>query len=376
MKIGIVGGGWYGCHIALSLASSGYNVRLFESCGRLLNRASGNNQFRLHMGFHYSRHQRTRLQSRDGFQRFVERYPSLTKEVPLNIYAVPARDSLIDFSTYRLIMAASGLTFAEWSEHESLLRDVQGAVLTEERVLLIAAARSFFAERLGDAVALETPVVDISQARDHISINGESFDFAIDATWGHLTPPLMPVFYEPTILLYYGASEESPAITFVDGPLSSVYPTELPGLFTLSSVRHTPLGVYRTPMEARAAVAGVDSDLVDAKKRLMEEAIGEYVINFHDQFKFEGVQLAIKTKPVGLHDDRSCYVEKSGRLISVLSGKIDTIFFAMDEVRILLESEFEGNVNSKRAAQKGAPGQTLRSDLSRTWHLIKGGAPG
>ena len=41
------------------------------------------------------------MQSRDGFLRFIERYPHLSRQVPENIYAVPRRDSLIDFLTYR-----------------------------------------------------------------------------------------------------------------------------------------------------------------------------------------------------------------------------------------------------------------------------------
>ena len=81
-----------------------------------MHEASGNNQFRLHLGFHYPRHYGTRAQSRDGFMRFVERYPQLSREVNENIYAVPREDSLVDFATYRLIMTSSGIDFREVRE--------------------------------------------------------------------------------------------------------------------------------------------------------------------------------------------------------------------------------------------------------------------
>jgi pyruvate/2-oxoglutarate dehydrogenase complex dihydrolipoamide dehydrogenase (E3) component len=69
LKIGVIGGGWYGCHISASLLSLGFDVKLFEVGGRLLDKASANNQFRLHQGFHYARHYRTRQQSRYGFSK-------------------------------------------------------------------------------------------------------------------------------------------------------------------------------------------------------------------------------------------------------------------------------------------------------------------
>ena len=102
-SIAIIGAGWYGCHLASSLDAIGMSVKVFERNTRPLHEASGNNQFRLHMGFHYARHYNTRMQSRDGYMRFIERYPSLSGKIENNIYAVPSKDSLIDFLTYRLI---------------------------------------------------------------------------------------------------------------------------------------------------------------------------------------------------------------------------------------------------------------------------------
>jgi L-2-hydroxyglutarate oxidase LhgO len=80
-KVAIIGAGWYGCHIGSSLKTLGFDVTVFEQHARPLHEASGNNQFRLHLGFHYPRHHGTRVQSRDGFMRFMERYPYLSREV-------------------------------------------------------------------------------------------------------------------------------------------------------------------------------------------------------------------------------------------------------------------------------------------------------
>jgi hypothetical protein len=134
----------------------------------------------------------------------------------------------------------------------------------------------------------------------------------------------------------------------VDGPLCSIYPTEDPNLYTLSSVPHTPLGRFGSGQEARDVLAKVDHALVAAKVEAMETQISRYVPSFKDVFRFIGPQLSIKTKPVGSFDDRSCYVFKMGRIFSVMSGKIDTIFFAVERILSLIEAAPESDAAEER----------------------------
>jgi glycine/D-amino acid oxidase-like deaminating enzyme len=49
----VIGGGFYGCAIAVFLAECGGAVTLLEAHDDLLLRASYNNQARLHGGYHY-----------------------------------------------------------------------------------------------------------------------------------------------------------------------------------------------------------------------------------------------------------------------------------------------------------------------------------
>lgn len=355
-SIGLIGAGWYGCHLASSLASLGFQATVFDRRSRALDEASGNNQFRLHLGFHYARHHGTRLQSRDGFQRFIERYPTLSGEVANNLYAVPKADSLIDFDTYKLIMAASGIDFVEVPDIPPFLTRVEGCIRTRERVVMLDRARDFFRRRLGNMLELNVEVERVEQGDNYASINDRRFDYVIDATWGQFSPLPITVYYEPTMLLYYETDRDMPAITMVDGPLCSVYPTEDPSIFTLSSVSHTPLGRYATAGEAHAARASVGEELVKAKRHAMEEQISRYFPSFRDVFRFAGVQLAIKTKPIGGNDDRSCYVFKNNRIFSVMSGKIDTIFFATERVLSMIEADHA-------IAQGPAPARALRKSI-------------
>ncbi|WP_132251107.1 FAD-dependent oxidoreductase [Methylobacterium segetis] len=312
---------------------------MFEKNDRILDEASGNNQFRLHLGFHYPRHAGTRIQSRDGFSRFLERYSDLSRKISENIYAVPKYTSLIDFETYKLIMTATGIPYHTVDRCPLDLQEIEGLIRVDERILMIEKARNYFSHHLGPSLSLSDPVTTLIDRETHIEVNGEKFDYVVDATWGHLLRADFDVFYEPTVLLYFEASPNLPAITFVDGPLYSIYPTEEPKIYTLSSVPHTPLGRYYSAEEARTARDRVDTATIRAKLKVMTEQAQENVRNFPDLYKFIGPQISIKTKLSGSSDDRSCYVGRRGRLFTVLSGKIDTIFHATERILSDIEAD-------------------------------------
>src|SRR5580704_11832618 len=71
----VIGGGFFGCHIALALKGSGFErVHLIEREQGLMRRASFANQARVHNGYHYPRSFTTALSSRHNFGRFVREH--------------------------------------------------------------------------------------------------------------------------------------------------------------------------------------------------------------------------------------------------------------------------------------------------------------
>ena len=331
--------------LGASFKSLGFEVTLFDKSEGLLSLASGNNQFRLHQGFHYARNYRTRVQSRDGYMRFIERYPTLSDAIEHNLYAVPNQDSLIDFLTYRLIMTSSGVEFSEAKPDRYHLTNCSGVLLTEERVMRTDKARALFKLRLNDNLRLGEKVTLIEERDQKAYLNGEAFDYIVDATWGSVLPIDHPVFYEPTLLLYYRSQIGSYALTMVDGNLCSVYPTDQLDIFTLSSVAHTPLGRFDSMQAARCYLDSVDNALIQKKRHLMEKQISRYMPDFCEKFEYVSPQLSVKTKIIGATDDRSCYVSKQGRKFVVMSGKIDTIFYASESILSMIEAENEIQVS-------------------------------
>src|SRR5262245_29350554 len=70
----IVGGGMFGCWLALDLARRGLSVVVLEREDALLRRASYNNQARVHNGYHYPRSILTGLRSRVNSSRFLSEF--------------------------------------------------------------------------------------------------------------------------------------------------------------------------------------------------------------------------------------------------------------------------------------------------------------
>ena len=335
MKIAIVGAGWYGCHIGSVLNGLGLDIDIYEKVRLILSQASGNNQFRLHQGFHYARNFRTRVQSKEGYDDFIEFYPELTSTVNDNYYLVPFGDSLIDFKTYMLIMMSSGINFRQLKEIPDYIKMVEGGICSDERVILTNKARNYFTSKIGHLFKLGVKVESMVSYGNSVKINESdcNYDFVIDCTWGHWQGAEQNCIYESTILLCYEAQNENhPALTFVDGRLLSIYPTENRGIFTLSSVIHTPIKEFKTAREARECLGKIDNFLIEEKTKAMEMQVMKYLPDFKDRFRFIEPQLSIKTKLSGISDDRSCYVTQNSRLISIFAGKIDGIFFAANKV--------------------------------------------
>ena len=89
----VIGGGFFGCSLALALRARGERVTLVEREADLLLRASANNQARVHGGYHYPRSILTGLRSRLNYPRFVAEFASCIDRSFHHYYAVAQRQS-------------------------------------------------------------------------------------------------------------------------------------------------------------------------------------------------------------------------------------------------------------------------------------------
>lgn len=323
MKIRIVGGGWYGCHLALSFLRDGHEVQLHEIADQLFSGASGGNPARLHLGPHYPRSKLTRAFCQEHHARFMRVYGHLTRSVPVNIYAIADADSLIDFGTYVQVLRGE-IEFVTIEKPEEFgLQSVEGAILTGERHIVIDDARRYFAKELA-------PVIRFGLESQDDSIQ---WDWTIDCTFC-ANDGAGVHRYEPCVTaLMEGPTNR--AVTIMDGPFPSIYPwNESLMLSSLTSARYTPLGRFATHAEASAVLKKISKQEVDQQCANMVGQIASFWPESRELYRLVGAKLTIRAQPRSGADARLVDVVKVGeRTLRVRAGKIDAILHAEQIIR-------------------------------------------
>jgi len=112
MRIAIIGGGFYGFHLANEISNKNNNVKIdiFEKENQVFGGAFTNNQHRLHLGYHYPRSKETIVQSISNYQKFLDIYNNFIKIPKNNIYSV-YNDSFVSFDEYVKIYDNFSLSF-------------------------------------------------------------------------------------------------------------------------------------------------------------------------------------------------------------------------------------------------------------------------
>jgi hypothetical protein len=329
VRIRILGAGWYGAHLASAFADEGHWVEVHETRDRIFSGASGNIPARLHLGFHYPRSRLTRAACQEHSEAFMARYGQLTAGVPVNVYAIAADRSFIDFDQYvsTLQREVQFVTIARPEEFG--LRNVEGAVLTGERHILTERARAYFEDKLGDRIRLNMEPADLL---DH-----PGWDMTIDCTFcAHEAAGVDR--YEPClVVLLEGPTDR--AVTIMDGPFPSLYPwDEQRGLCSLSSALHTPLSKeIRTWWEAVAALQDATRVEIATRADAMIAQMAEFypAISAYTPVDF---RLSVRAMPLSGADMRLVDVVRLGdRLLRVRAGKIDAVLHAEKMIRGMMQ---------------------------------------
>ncbi|KAI9105558.1 hypothetical protein DFS34DRAFT_681748 [Phlyctochytrium arcticum] len=345
VRVGIVGAGWYGCHLAKVLMEEGYQVTIFERRAKIFTEASRWNQFRLHQGFHYARSAHTRLETIRGFKLMREVYPELTSYMHENLYSV-ADESELDLGTVIQIMHASGLRYEFLAPEQHNLQKVQGVLRCFEQCFLPVKCQEYFEKMLGPVVRLNTAVDALVEDEKAVTINGEEFDFALDCTFNHMTSSsIIKCYFEPCLTLLYRFKKPGnsipPSHTIIDGNFVSLF--EYRGekgelLFTLTSVSHTPLGRFDLAKDAETFMESYTEADVQKRRPIFEEQAANFIKDFMVDYEYAGYFLSCKTKLKSNSANRECVEHHTGRTMTLFGGKITGVFHAEQFVRQWLEA--------------------------------------
>ena len=249
MRVGVVGGGIFGCTAAVHAARAGHQVDLFERSPGLMRAATAVNQFRLHRGYHYPRSPETGRDCRAGNVSFFNEYGSavITPEKRKHgrqVYAIAREGSKVSASDYLRFCESEGLPFKVRDPKDFPLLDAESidvAVEVLESSLDPAKLYAAVLGKLKDAavtVHLNTSATPGLRDRfDAIVIAGYALTneiaLALDAA---VEPFQYEVVEKPVVRLPEMFRDVS--IVVMDGPFGSLDPFGSTELHLMGHVEH------------------------------------------------------------------------------------------------------------------------------------------
>jgi glycine/D-amino acid oxidase-like deaminating enzyme len=262
----IIGGGFFGCRLALALAETGARVVVLEREAELLQRASYRNQARVHQGYHYPRSVLTALRSRVNFPRFVEEYRECIVDGFDHYYAIAKVSSMskVSAAQFRTFCARIGAPLEPAPAdvkrlfRRELIDDVFRVVEYAFDAVRLKRRLADDLARAGVEVRLGTDVVDVRAFDDATAevrwrADGDA-DWlcarrVFNCTYAGLNRiraaaglPPVPLKFELTEIALIEMPEalRGIGVTVMCGPFFSTMPFPARGLHSLSHVRYTP----------------------------------------------------------------------------------------------------------------------------------------
>ena len=360
-----MGGGFFGTSVAhyLKTVRQFAKVTLIERESEAMMRASYANQARVHGGYHYLRSFTTAFRSRANLARFCAEFPDAVDTPFQSIYALAARQSKMTLRQLERFCAAIDAPLDPLPDHLLALfepRLIAGAWLTEEKVfdsiklraIMLARLRAAGVDlRFGQAVSAITSAPGQANVA---TVGGETVraDYVFNCTYANLqnlAGPGAPDFNLAHEIAEVTLVQPPPelaevGITVMDGPFFSCIPFPARGLHSLTHVRYTPhRGWPDQPgedpdqqLQAYDKATSVDWMIRDASRFVPAMAKAEPIATLFE------VKTILRRNADD--DGRPILFERhgaEGRLISILGGKLDNIYDALQ--RLDQESfEFEG----------------------------------
>ena len=341
MKIAIIGAGWFGCHIASKLLDESYEIKIFEKEKKIFNNASGNNQNRLHLGFHYPRSKETIELSKASFFKFKKEYNFLTKKIKNNIYSISnSKKSKINFKDYCKILKVSKLKFKKLNSKNSItqnFKNIEGSIICDEELILISRSIDFFNRKLKSKINFNSEVKKVVFKNKSYFINGNRFDYVIDCTgYSFKKNKLKNLRYEFCVIFLYKKEKNNDdfAITIMDGPFFTLYPWNEKNEYGLYSVQSSRIISSKNIVSLKKRVhKSIKSQLLNKKRKSVESKFLKYYPEFKKKFKFKRYLFSYRTIIKNKFDTRVYRVTNKNKFISVFPGKIDHIFYAYNEIK-------------------------------------------
>lgn len=355
----IIGGGFYGCSLALALAPRLPRILILEREGALLMRASYANQARVHNGYHYPRSLLTAMRSAVNYPRFTEEFQDCIYRGFVHVYAIARGTSKVSAYQFRKFCEHVGIPLRK--APPSLAKLFNPAMIEETFSIEECA---FDAARLRSQMTAKLQARDIEVACDcevdRISPDSTrdlgvvltdgrelraSYVFncaysQINRLMARSALPKLPLKHEVAelALIRMPPELENVGVTVMDGPFFSTMPFPSLNLHTLSHVTYTPHDAWTDVEDASAPAIALKRSsksmfmLKDAQRYLPAMREARYVDSL-----FETKTVLLRNE---VDDGRPILCGRNHGapgLFVILGAKIDNIY---DIVRAMETEQF------------------------------------
>jgi hypothetical protein len=346
----VVGGGYYGCRIALHLKELGFDsIILSEKESELMKRASFINQARIHNGYHYPCSLATAMASHKYYSRFIADHAFAVLPSTKQLYGI-GKGSRVTPNQFERFCNIVGLPYIPLSKIDINLFDrglIEAVYEVEESVFNI---KDISQKVLCDLnkkkirIKLSSEVRLISSEKNHIisSLNGNIIrtKYVFNCTYSNvdkiginLSTPIKKEVAEIALIVPPPELKHK-GVTIMDGPFFSCMPFPALNLHSLSHVRYTPISSCVSSTE----------NYNQSKNVLKNSFNGKYMLR--DSMRY--IPCMKKAKLIGsvfeikailaaseLNDARPILIERldtNPNVISICGGKIDNIYDVLDVI--------------------------------------------
>lgn len=361
----IIGAGIYGCKIALALAEKGLSVLLLDREVSILNRASSNNQARVHGGYHYPRSIATAFQCQANYNVFCEEFKDSINNTFKSYYAISRHASSVSAKKFVAFCKRIGAPVRPVTRVAQKYFNphlIEAAFEVEECVYNAQSLKSSLESRIltaGVNLLLNCNVEKIAGGANNNCLEVEAtvsstpklikanniFICAYSETNQILSAsglPILPVRNELTEIVLVEVPEifQDIGVTIMCGPFFSLLPFPSRNLHSLSHVRFTPHLQWDSDEDVNQRSLFTNArDLKSAFTPIKADAM-RYVPQLKEIIARDSIWEKKAILPVNDRDDgrpilfRMHYPMQNVHCI--LGGKIDNVYDIVREIQKLL----------------------------------------
>jgi glycine/D-amino acid oxidase-like deaminating enzyme len=360
----IIGGGFYGLRIAQYLYDelSIRNILVVEKEADVMQRASYNNQARVHNGYHYPRSVLTALRSRVNLPIFSKEYPDVMVRDIKKYYAVATHLSKVSGRQFERFYDRIGARIdpvpemMQWFNPKLIEQVFEVEEYAFNTTTLKKHLLSALKER-GVGIHISEKVESVSSEGQGLLVKTDkgsyATSFVLNTTYSSINRvnlnsglPIIPFKHELTemCLVKLPPELEGMALTIMCGPFFSIMPFPDKNAYTLSHVRYTPHSEwFDTEEYVRDSHAYLDSIKKVSHFPQMLADVKRYM-PIAAKIEYTGESLwEVKTVlPQSEGDDSRpiLYKENHGGLLNyicLMGGKIDNIYDVFKELSLTYE---------------------------------------